>query len=53
MQKGNFSTWQQNKQKTRCFEPTENEKLKREIKTLTAAAKKTADWSNKVEKTKR
>ncbi len=53
LQKGNFSTWQQNKQRQDVFELTENEKLKREIKTLTAAAKKTADWSNKVEKTKK
>ena len=40
LQKGNFSTWQQNKQRQDVFELTENEKLKREIKTLTAAAKK-------------
>lgn len=53
LQKGNFSTWQQNKQRQDAFELAENEKLKREIKTLTAAARKTADWSDKVEKTKK
>ena len=31
----------------------ENEKLKKEIQILTAAAKRTANWSNKVEKTKK
>ena len=53
IQKGNFSTWQQNKQRQDAFEIAENEKRKREIQSLTAAAKKTADWSNKVEKTKK
>lgn len=53
LQKGNFSTWQENKKRQDAFEIAENEKLKREIQSLTAAAKKTADWSNKVEKTKK
>lgn len=53
LQKGNFSTWQQNKQRQDAFEVAENEKLKREIKTLEVAAKRTANWSNKVEKTKK
>ena len=53
LQKGNFSTWQQNKQRQDAFELAENEKRKREIKTLAAAAKKTAEWSDKVEKTKK
>lgn len=53
LQKGNFSTWQQNKQRQDAFELAENEKRKREIKTLTAAAKRTAEWSDKVEKTKK
>lgn len=53
LQKGNFTTWQQNKQKQDAFEISENEKLKREVHTLTKAARKTADWSAKVEKTKK
>lgn len=53
VQKGNFTSWQQNKQKQDSFELSENEKLKREIQSLSAAAKRTANWSNKVEKTKK
>lgn len=52
IQQGNFSTWQQNKEMQDRFELAENEKLKREIKSLTAAARRTADWSDKIEKTK-
>jgi lincosamide and streptogramin A transport system ATP-binding/permease protein len=52
IQKGNFSTWQQNKELQDRFELAENEKLKREIKTLTEAARRTADWSDKIERTK-
>lgn len=53
VQKGNFTSWQQNKQKQDSFELGENEKLKKEIQTLSAAARRTANWSNKVEKTKK
>lgn len=50
--KGNFSTWQQNKELQDRFELAENEKLKKEIKTLTEAARRTAAWSDKIERTK-
>ena len=53
LQKGNFSTWQQNKNRQDSFEMAENEKLKREIHVLSESARKTANWSNKVEKTKK
>lgn len=52
IRKGNFSTWQENKERQDRFELTENEKLKKDIKTLAAAARRTADWSDKVERTK-
>ncbi len=52
IRKGNFSTWQQNKEMQDRFEIAENEKLRKEIKSLTVAAKRTADWSDQVEKTK-
>lgn len=52
VQKGNFSSWQQNKELQDSFEIAENEKLKKEIKGLTAAARRAADWSEQVEKTK-
>lgn len=52
VQKGNFSSWQYNKEIQDQFELAENEKLKKEIKGLTEAARRTAAWSDKVERTK-
>lgn len=52
VQKGNFSSWQENKQAQDNFELTQNEKLKKDIKRLEIASKNTAKWSNEVEKSK-
>ncbi|MDO5574259.1 MAG: ATP-binding cassette domain-containing protein [bacterium] len=52
VEKGNFSTWWENKQKKDAFELAENEKLKHEIAKLDEAAKKNAMWADKVEATK-
>ncbi|EPY2275530.1 Lsa family ABC-F type ribosomal protection protein [Clostridium sporogenes] len=52
IQKGNFSSWWENKEMQDNFELTENEKLRKDIKRLLSAAKRTSDWSDKVEKTK-
>lgn len=52
IQKGNFSDWQENKRREDDFELAENEKLKKDIKRLSEAAKRTSDWSDAVEKTK-
>lgn len=52
IQKGNFSSWLHNKKMQDNFEIAENEKLKKEIEDLSSAAKRTASWSDKVEKTK-
>lgn len=52
IQKGNFSTWWANKQMQDHFEVSQNERLKREIVQLNVAAKRTSNWSDKVEKTK-
>ncbi|MCZ8513948.1 Lsa family ABC-F type ribosomal protection protein [Paenibacillus filicis] len=52
IQKGNFSDWWENKQRQDHFELTENEKLKKDIKRLSDAAKRTSNWSHEVEKTK-
>lgn len=52
IQSGNFSAWQANKEMRDNFEFAENEKLKREIKSLEAAAKKASDHSDKIEHTK-
>lgn len=52
IQRGNFSSWLINKERQDSFELAENEKLKKEIKHLSAAARRTSDWSDKLEKTK-
>ena len=53
IQKGNFSTWWQNKQLQDQFERAENEKLQKEIGRLSAAAKRSSTWSDRVESSKR
>lgn len=52
VQRGNFSSWQQNKERQDAFQLAENEKLKKDIHHLKAAAKRTSDWADKVERTK-
>ncbi|NLX90555.1 MAG: Lsa family ABC-F type ribosomal protection protein [Firmicutes bacterium] len=52
VQKGNFSSWLYNKKLQDEYELAENEKLKREIQRLSQAARRTAGWSQKAEKTK-
>ena len=52
IQKGNFSTWWRNKNLRDNYEIEENEKLKKEIKTLEESARRTKEWSDKVERTK-
>lgn len=52
IQKGNFSSWWENKRLQDNFELAENEKLRKDITRLSSAAKRTAGWSNKVETTK-
>ena len=52
IQKGNFSSWQENKNKQDNFELMQNEKLQKDINRLEVAAKNTANWSDKIEKSK-
>ena len=52
IQKGNFSSWQENKDRQDNFELMQNEKLKKDINRLELAAKNTANWSNQIEKSK-
>ena len=52
IQKGNFSSWQQNKEKEDQFELAENLKLKREIQHLKEAARITELWAQKTEESK-
>ena len=52
IQKGNFSSWKENKDRQDSFETIQNEKLKNDIERLEIAAQNTAKWSNSIEKTK-
>ncbi|MCY7484688.1 Lsa family ABC-F type ribosomal protection protein [Paenibacillus alvei] len=52
IQNGTFSDWWENKQRQDNFELAENEKLRKDIKRLSEAAKRTSNWSHEVEKTK-
>jgi lincosamide and streptogramin A transport system ATP-binding/permease protein len=52
VQKGNFSSWQRNKENQDNFELAQNEKLKGEIKRLDEATKRTANWADKAERSK-
>ncbi|ULO04950.1 ABC-F type ribosomal protection protein [Paenibacillus sp. 19GGS1-52] len=52
IQKGNFSSWWDNKWRQDHFELAENEKLKRDIKRLSDSSKRTGNWSHEVEKSK-
>ena len=53
IQKGNFSTWQENRKRQDNFEKVQNQKLKNDIQRLERASKNTSKWSDKVEKTKK
>ena len=50
--RGSFSSWLRDKEDRDRGELARNEKLKGEIRRLEQAAKRTSDWSDKVEKTK-
>lgn len=52
VQRGNFSSWWENKQRQDAFELAKNEKLKKEISRLEETARQKADWSDRVEATK-
>lgn len=52
IQKGNFSSWWENKSLQDNFELAENRKLQSEIGRLSQAAKRSADWSDAVERSK-
>ena len=52
VQKGNFSSWQENKNRQDNFEKSQNEKLKKDILRLQEAAKDITNWSNNGEKAK-
>ena len=49
VQKGNFSTWEENKRRQDEFEINQNAKLKKEISSLQASARQANVWADKVE----
>jgi len=53
VQKGNFSSWWQNRQLLDESERAENERLKKDISRMQEAARRASGWSDTVEKTKR
>lgn len=52
LQRGNFSSWFENKKRQDNFEAAQNEKLKKQIVRLGTSAREKADWADVVEKTK-
>lgn len=53
IQKGNFSSWWENKRAQDKLEQQQNQRLKKDINRLDIASKRNTNWSGKVEKTKR
>ncbi len=49
VQKGNFSSWRENKRRQDAFELAENDRLKKDIRRLQAAARQSGNWAEKVE----
>lgn len=47
--RGNFTTWQEEKNREDQFELQQSEKLKKDVKRLEAAARRSAEWSNRAE----
>ena len=52
VQKGNFSTWYENKERQDSFELAEQERLKKEIGRLKEASRQARGWGDQVESTK-
>ncbi len=52
IQKGDFSSWNYNRELQDNYEIAQNDKLKKEIKTLTESFRRSKGWSDLVEKTK-
>ena len=52
VQRGNFSSWWENKRQQDQLELEQNQRLKGEIRRLDQSARQKANWSDQVEKTK-
>ena len=52
VQAGNYSSWRENFDRTQAFEQARNVQLQRDIRQMQQAARRAADWSDRVEATK-
>lgn len=52
IQRGNFSSWWENRQRQDAFELARQEKLQRDIGRLTESARRASGWSDRAEKSK-
>ena len=52
IQKGNFSSWWENRKRQDNFELQEDEKLRKDISRLSESSRRASSWSHDVEKTK-
>ncbi|WP_367565663.1 ribosomal protection-like ABC-F family protein [Lacrimispora sp.] len=52
VQKGNFTSWYENKQRQDQNEMSENERLKKDIRHLEESARRSGQWADQVESTK-
>ena len=51
VQSGNFSSWMTNFERQQAFEQEQNDRLRKDVKRLQQAARRTAQWSDRVEQT--
>jgi len=52
VQKGNFTSWEENRRRRDAFELAENTRLVRQVSRLQTVARRTAEWSDRVEASK-
>lgn len=52
LQKGNFSTWWENKQRQDAFELAQDQRLRKDIRRLESAARQSRAWADRVESDK-
>ncbi len=52
VQSGNFSSFMENFKRQQLFEESQNDRLQKEIRHLQESARRTSDWSNRVEASK-
>ncbi len=52
LQRGNYTQWQAEKDREDGYERGENERLRKDIRHLEEAARRSANWSDRVERTK-